>query len=129
MPARGVGDTHALCHFSGGKTHEMQTMINGYSPIWTMVRFEFDVTPEGRKAARTFRRKFRSSGAWPWPATRRIAENAYHLVPATADDLEKRLRPMLPAGTYSRLDLIPITDKQVEVPRTFYKPAEKETKQ
>ena len=89
-------------------------MISKYSPSWTMVRFEFDRTPEGQRASQRFRRAARRWIRGP------IRQGAYHLVPASADRLEAALRPHLPSGAYSQLEMIPITDRQIEVSRTFH---------
>lgn len=98
-------------------------MINGYAPLWTLVYFDVDSTPEGRLALRRLRRKMRS--LWSSPS---FKQQSYHLVPINADRLEKELRPLLPVGTYSRLSLLPVTDKQIEATRNFYMPSDKETK-
>jgi len=88
-------------------------MISKYSPSWTMVRFEFDRTQSGRRAMDRFRRTARR---WIKGSMR---QGHYYLVPASADRLEAALRPHMMGEAYSRLELLPITDAQVEKARTF----------
>ena len=75
------GDTHPLTPRS--VADRRLAVINGYAPLWTLVYFDVDSTPEGRLALRRLRRKMRS--LWSSPS---FKQQSYHLVPINADRLE-----------------------------------------
>jgi len=90
-------------------------MTSGFQTTWTMVRFSI----ESPNAARRVRRKIRSMTGW---GSRRMCQHSWILIPRSMARLEPALRPLLPEGGGGRLDMIAVTDKQVEHGRNFFGP-------